>query len=112
MPSDLPRQYYIHRILPKHYFARLNDTTLYTTLSLKTKPERGDERVAEGSLLQDAIRPLFFLVSILRLGLHFLHGVSVRVPDEVARRGLSGGALQAVLLPQPRKHREIRNVFV
>ena len=60
------------------------------------KPRRPYER-------RDPVRPL---VSIIRLGLRLFDGVSVRIPNEVARRGLRRGALEANCLPWTPKSAE------
>ena len=58
-------------------------------------PERRDECVSEPRRPDEGRDPVRPLVSIVRLGLRLLHGVPVRIPDEVARRGLRRGALEA-----------------
>ena len=75
-------------------------------------PERRDECVGEPRRPDERRDPVRPLVSIVRLGLRLLHGVPVRIPDEVARRGLRRGALEANCLPWTPKSAETRHKLI
>ena len=57
-------------------------------------PERGNKCVSESRRPDERRDPVRFLVSLIRLGLRLLNGVTVRISDEVTRRGLRRGALE------------------